>query len=250
MAVRSFRMDEVFDFQSFTGGNYIMPYCLKVQVNKQGATATVYHVYIQECLLINEPLRKRVERTKINLADYGVCYQFALKSYSSEMKLYFDWETDAFEGLHEQDAKGMVEYLGEYEYEEDGKMTYNILLEWGGYDLDQYFESNKFCPPVRTKEIEKFYQNMFEVADAIKLIHTLIKTEEGGVKQIYHGYHSDIKPDNILRMSDGKFKLADFGFAKFSLRGDGTKKLDKNFDFGTLAYGECRAYLTYIWLLT
>lgn len=49
-------------------------------------------------------------------------------------------------------------------------------------------------------------------------------------------WHADIKPDNILRVH-GEFKLADFGFARFSRMTDGNNEVpERLIDGGTDAF--------------
>jgi serine/threonine protein kinase len=59
-----------------------------------------------------------------------------------------------------------------------------------------------------------------------------------------HSWHADIKPENILRVY-GEFKLADFGFAKFS-DVDWAGQIPTSFIHGgTAAYGE--SPITYVY---
>jgi hypothetical protein len=100
----------------------------------------------------------------------------------------------------------MVRYLGEYEYkelrssssqpsksaettasksaDERLKPTYNILLEFGEFDLDEYLAN--VLPPVVQTEIEKFWNNLADVADAVEGVHNL-KTNTDGKTQAYCG---------------------------------------------------------------
>jgi hypothetical protein len=105
-------------------------------------------------------------------------------------------ERDAFLGLkHHQ---GMVRCLGDYGHKEIQqtlnssetggkdvcKDTYNILLEFGECDLDEYF--TLILPPVFDIEIKAFWKALFEVADALDGIHNL-ETWVDGVHQYYDG---------------------------------------------------------------
>lgn len=97
----------------------------------------------------------------------------------------------------------MVQYLGHYEHEEIQlpshapetvvtakeeevtRTTYNILLEYGDMDLDEFFAER--LPPVLQTEVEAFWKDLFEVADAVERIHNL-EDRTGGVVQEYYGY--------------------------------------------------------------
>ena len=117
----------------------------------------------------------------------------------------------------------MVKYLGWYKFDEKEpptkfRTTYNILLEYGEQDLDEYLALR--YPPVLNSEIINFWENIFGVATTLKEIHNLKYKSPGGVTTPFIGWHGDIEPSNIL-FAQGQFKLADFGFTKFELRRDG-----------------------------
>ena len=86
----------------------------------------------------------------------------------------------AFTGLKEH--KGMVKYLGNFYRDEfDGAggegqeqkytTTYNILLQYGECDLTEYFIQN--YPPLFPDDVHEFWQDLFEVAETVKGIHTI-----------------------------------------------------------------------------
>jgi len=66
---------------------------------------------------------------------------------------------------------------------EEMKTTYNILLEYGKYDLDELFDI--MSPPVLPNEIESFWESLFEIAKAIDLIHNRRTYNDGMVKEYY-----------------------------------------------------------------
>jgi hypothetical protein len=112
----------------------------------------------------------------------------ALKSYPSEQIDVFEWERIAFVGLRGQ--KGMVQYLGDYSFDDTddrASRTYNILLEFGELDLDEFFADEHSYPPVLTPEIVDFWQSLFEVAEALKRFHNLEYRNDDGVTAHYHG---------------------------------------------------------------
>ena len=68
---------------------------------------------------------------------------------------------------------------------ENSEITYNILLEYGQADLDERFAA--ILQPVLQTEVEGFWKDLFEVADAVKGIHRF-ENRRGGVSQEYRGY--------------------------------------------------------------
>ncbi len=64
------------------------------------------------------------------------------------------------------------------------KATYNILLEYGESDLDEFFGER--LPPVLQTEVEEFWKALFEVADAIAGIHDG-KIDAAGVFEEFEG---------------------------------------------------------------
>jgi hypothetical protein len=91
----------------------------------------------------------------------------------------------------------MVRYLTDYKNEVfenptdagrrsmDGRQfsnfTYNILLEYGQYDLEERFLLAR--PPVFGKELTEFWKDLFEVADAVEGVHNLKYQTEDEIKE-------------------------------------------------------------------
>ena len=64
------------------------------------------------------------------------------------------------------------------------KTTYNILLEYGDCDLDEFFAER--LPPVFDTEVEAFWEDLFEIADAVEGIHNL-EVSTDGMRQNFYG---------------------------------------------------------------
>ncbi|KAK7920892.1 hypothetical protein PG985_008914 [Apiospora marii] len=195
-------------------GRWVSPFCRRKLINAKGGTAQVWEVSVQDELLSRE-IKERLKRSEYDDPTYGKCYSMALKTFTSENKEVFNRERQnylAVEGL-----AGMVQYLGEYEIEESigaqGVVcTSNLLLEYGDLDLEELFLSQN--PPTSFETIVEFWEALYKVAEALEGIHNLKAHRELGPSMNFHGWHADIKPDNVLRVR-GEFKLADLGFAKF-----------------------------------
>ncbi|KFY94147.1 hypothetical protein V500_03400 [Pseudogymnoascus sp. VKM F-4518 (FW-2643)] len=211
--------------------NEVLPFCKKEEINKKGATAQLWQIEIPE-EFVGLKLRAVVKDEKYDDPNDGVGprYNFALKIFDESNKALFETERDAFLALRHE--AGMVRYLGDYEHVEVQTVpttlqtttecetskvevrkisTCNIIMEYGDYDLDEYFR--EFAPPVFQSEINFFWTGLFEVAYAVENIHHFTVNKDGRMEE-FHGWHADITPDNILIVQE-RFKLADLGFAKF-----------------------------------
>ncbi len=122
-------------------------------------------------------------------------YEFALKTFQEANRSIFENEQKAFQGL--AGNPGMVRYLTDYKNEVfenpadaerssmDGRQfsnfTYNILLEFGQYDLEERFLFAR--SPVFGKELIEFWKDLFEVADAVEGVHNLKYQREDEIKE-------------------------------------------------------------------
>ncbi|KAK0708648.1 hypothetical protein B0H67DRAFT_345676 [Lasiosphaeris hirsuta] len=225
--------------KAYTGGRWILPFCRREYVGG-GGTATVDGITVPEdlvpdtlkdALLAKDPNRGYEFQDKI----FGLCYQFAIKSYRDDYHRVFKTETRNFSGIN--GLKGVVECFGWYTEETvdtgQPQTTHNILLEYGDQDLDEYLALK--YPPVLTSEIIDFWENIFGVATTLNEVHTFSYKDPYGGTEDFNGWHGDVKPSNIL-FAQGKFKLADFGFAKFELKLPG-KKPETSLDGVTYTFG-------------
>jgi hypothetical protein len=86
----------------------------------------------------------------------------------------------------------MVQFLGQFVYDKIGpsgtrETLYNILLEFGEFDLEEFFGDQQQYPPVLQLEIVDFWQSFFKVADAISRVHNLEVETEDRQKKVYRG---------------------------------------------------------------
>ena len=215
----------------------VIPICRRNLI-KEGGTAQLWHIDVYE-EFVTPALRDVAKGSKFNLATDPEApewrYEFALKTFKEGNRGLYNNEEAAYRALTKHDGMvhdGMVRWLGAYSHEgpcgssntssqestqESGTTTHNLLLEFGQTDLEILFYEK--LPPILPKEVEDFWASFFEVADAVYSIHYINIGTGTPWEQDFHGWHSDIKPDNILQVG-GRFKLADPGFARF-------KKVDK-----------------------
>ncbi|HUQ50468.1 MAG TPA: serine/threonine-protein kinase [Terriglobales bacterium] len=85
-----------------------------------------------------------------------------------------------------------------YDAGDDGDISYIAMELLSGTDLKEFVTKEKLLPANEVTEI------IAKVADALDYAHS-----EGVV-------HRDIKPANIMRLNDGKIKVADFGIARIT----------------------------------
>ena len=60
---------------------------------------------------------------------------------------------------------------------EQAVLPYNIVLEYGEMDLDDYFHDRN--PPFYGPEILAFYEGLFKVVGPVETIHNLETTDSG-----------------------------------------------------------------------
>ncbi|KIW73675.1 hypothetical protein PV04_01773 [Phialophora macrospora] len=215
----------------------ILPICRRGILSKKGGTALLWQIAVQE-EFVGPKLRAVSARSKFPDPAFGICYQFVLKTFRDGHAEFFREEREAFWALREHD--GMIRYLGDFSHPSDpscqikeendsgesiqgdvtvtgsaappgepvGRMTTNILLEWGEADLEEFLAERQ--PPVLGSEVRLFWKELFGVAEALQKVHNFINKKNG---KEFDGWHADIKPDNILRVHSS-FKLSDPGFAK------------------------------------
>ncbi|TID14705.1 Protein kinase domain-containing protein isoform 1 [Venturia nashicola] len=227
---------------SFHKGKWILPICKKERINSKGGTAAIWLILVKGEVLPEE-LKDKVPHAATEDPDFGLCYQFVLKEYPSENEDSYKWETQAFQLFLGQE--GMVQYLGDFTYDDktyDDKKekkyirTFNLLLEYGEQDLDEFFFGER--PPRGALATHKFWSALFEVAKALARVHNLRLRYDDGRDQHICGWHADVKPDNILRVR-GSFVLADFGFARFQKKAENSngEPAQETFIGGTDTYG-------------
>ena len=126
--------------------------------------------------------------------------------------LIYDNERHAFDALREH--KGMVQFLADYTHVERRHLdagehsvsspdqqeamtgnTFNLLLEFGEFDLDEFFAQR--LPPVLQDETDQFWRALFDIADALDGIHNL-KVDTHGFVREFHGY---VKPQDTLDLT-------------------------------------------------
>jgi hypothetical protein len=112
-------------------------------------------------------------------------YIIAQKTFEEGKRSFFEDEVKAFQAL--EGHGGFIRYLGNYSHRDFNreKNTYNILLEYGERDLDEFFFDRGHLPPVLPAEIRKFWAEIFATAAAVKNIHSFKKQREGVSREFY-----------------------------------------------------------------
>ena len=98
-----------------------------------------------------------------------------MKTFEKYTRANYEIETEAWR-LH-KDSEGIVTLLCAYSQRNSqkslsGDIEYNMVLEYGELDLDEYFYENIRSPPVLFGEIHAFWHNLSSIANGLSDIHT------------------------------------------------------------------------------
>ncbi|KAL2075033.1 hypothetical protein VTL71DRAFT_8813 [Oculimacula yallundae] len=186
-----------------------------------------------EC--IPKKILQNVKSKPYKMADNdNECHRFAIKVLTDKKE--YEQEYFAYGAL--KGREGIVQCLGSWELKKTASESeFHLLLEYGHYDLHEYFEN--YPHPSLPRDIIQFWKDLSRVAVALEKIHNVEITVEGHTTS-WLGWHLDIKPENIL-FCKGGWKIADPGFARFVRRLE-AKKDDNDLPViplsgGTAAYG-------------
>jgi hypothetical protein len=177
------------------GTKVIAPFCHKILLGR-GGTASVYLVTVQKDLIRDERLKAVLQDSVYHDSAFGDCYKMAMKTYVGNKKSVFEAEKDAFSALKSNIDVPIVRYLGSFTHDygegitsDDYHMrqTYNLLLEYGEFDLYQYWADHTNIPPVRVDEIVRYWEKLFEIAIAIRKVHYLDVSQWKTSPLKYHG---------------------------------------------------------------
>lgn len=98
-----------------------------------------------------------------------------MKTFEEGDRSLFEREIDAYRHLKEQ--QGMVRFLGAFTHRnQNNRAEHNILLEFGDYDLAEYFQ---FQPPVLPANVGSFWHNLSHVAAALSSFHNFTRQHKG-----------------------------------------------------------------------
>jgi hypothetical protein len=194
--------------KNFSGSKLILPFCRYEAVNNKGGTATVFGASIQCEFITDGPLAQALQKSLYSDKDFGdvgitqhnftlellltayimQCYKLAIKSYSAKAKDIYEWEKRAFTGLRNDYDTPIVQCLGCFTHDGEREKTYNLVLEYGEMDLDEYCADLGNIAPVHSEEIMRFWQSLFEVAKAIRRVHQVPVQTGQNLQKVYSGY--------------------------------------------------------------
>ncbi|TVY91861.1 Serine/threonine-protein kinase [Lachnellula willkommii] len=195
------------------------------------ANLSLIHIHPWYNKLLPEQERREGLRTAAN--------RFVLKTYfTKDAERYYQTEVAAFGKLRFN--PNIIRFYGNFTRGD----SYNILLEYADEGtLERYFE--KQAPPRDGEEVINFWERLFKIIDALRGVHEVEPTTAGG-PQIFQGCHHDVKPTNILVLSNGstnahefQFKLADLGISNFKPK---QKRSMTTSESGTRTYGAPELY--------
>lgn len=149
---------------------------------------------------------------------------FVIKEYfTSDAEKYYKAEVNAFRQLQRAGRHGLpstssiIGFRGSF----TRGNSFNVILEFADRgSLEEYFKT--VWPPADGEQIIQFWEALSDILTALMKIHNVKPDDAGGGRTIL-GWHQDVKPANILVVSNGsidpcewQFKLADLGGSHFN----------------------------------
>ncbi|KAJ9667922.1 hypothetical protein H2201_002108 [Coniosporium apollinis] len=223
------------------GEKLILPIIHKEEI-AEGGSAVIHKIQIHSAYNRLKPHSEDLVHRNLN---HHLANTFVLKTYRTKhAEKYYDSEVYGFSKL-KSGGRSEATIIGFYgSFTQNG--TFNVLLEYADMgNLEQYFRN--FLPPSKGEDIKSFWSKLFDITRAIQCIHTVEQRDSVSPK-IFQGWHQDIKPANILVMSNGQsspymydFKLADLGLSHFRKHVPSEGDALDNDTYGTRTYGppEC-----------
>ena len=111
---------------------------------------------------------------------------FVLKTYTTkDAQQDYDTENTAYRTLGEQDdTQNIVDFYGSFTHADTG--SHNIIMERADKEsLEKYFRDTD--PPRRSKDIKKFWHNLFEILTALNTIQH-VEQRVLGARKVLKGY--------------------------------------------------------------
>ncbi|CAO2647426.1 Nn.00g083480.m01.CDS01 [Neocucurbitaria sp. VM-36] len=198
--------------------NYTIPIRWMRRVNTKGGTASVFRVEICLDPISGIPSARRT---------------YAVKQYASTYKRLFEQELQAFTILHadHNEQTSIIGCYGSFQfYTRSGDTMLNLLLEYAECDLAEYWSAA--TPRCGTYKGLALWKMTYSIVEALRRLHEPRFFRD----KLLCGSHMDLKPDNILLVSGGGWKLSDFGFAKFVAVRDEVENPGFQVDGGTRRY--------------
>ncbi|KAH8680424.1 hypothetical protein BGZ61DRAFT_456675 [Ilyonectria robusta] len=237
-------------------------------VNQVIDPACILPIYHEQAILQDDLITVTKIETDLKCTTLGQT-TLVRKTYNEVLKDQYDRERKAFESLRGVNSGNILRCYGSYrQLRSDGKITYNLLLEYvSGGDFGSLLASSR--PPQTFSQVCDLWTAFIGLLEGLSLLHrsrvlnsdnssTHVESpgEEhsvadepsfrvpGGVD--YQRIHQDIKPENLLvsrshsRDYSFELKIADFGFTHTKILGglDFTQRHGSGTDFhGGQTYG-------------
>ncbi|KAB2577294.1 hypothetical protein DBV05_g4043 [Lasiodiplodia theobromae] len=222
----------------------ILPIMTKDRIG-DGGSSDIFKITLHQAY---DELDPRGSAEKKN-PSFRHAHTYVLKTYRTrDARKYYNNETTAFRRVlaaasNQSTVPGLIGFHGNFIH----GGTHNVLLEYADKGtLEQYFQ--EVPPPTTEEDIVSFWRGLFYPIFALLKIHNL-EGHDLENPSLFHGWHQDIKPDNILVVSSDRqspykyeFKLADLGLSHFKKPRSPNRETTDNDTYGTRTYGAPESY--------